>query len=120
MDLCACVSEYHRDVEGEVFQELSQVSYTRKYISLTTHSTRVLGDDVNDIYCFSVFFVFLSLGLCHTRTLKDITDLLELETRIFLRYPPKPCVLERIKRGSGIKDRDDKSSGIEILMTDGF
>ena len=28
--------------------------------------------------------------------------------------------LERMKRGSGIKDRDDRSSGIEILMTDDF
>ena len=28
--------------------------------------------------------------------------------------------LERIKHGSGIKDRDDKSSGIEILMTESF
>jgi hypothetical protein len=28
--------------------------------------------------------------------------------------------LERMKRGSGIKDRDDRSSGIEILMTDAF
>ncbi len=28
--------------------------------------------------------------------------------------------LERMKRGSGIKDRDDRSSGIEILMTDVF
>ena len=28
--------------------------------------------------------------------------------------------LERIKRGSGIKGRDDKSSGIEILMTEAF
>ena len=28
--------------------------------------------------------------------------------------------LERMKRGSGIKDRDDKSIGIEILMTDAF
>jgi hypothetical protein len=28
--------------------------------------------------------------------------------------------LERTKRGSGIKDRDDKSSVIEILMTDAF
>jgi hypothetical protein len=26
--------------------------------------------------------------------------------------------LERMKHGSGIKDRDDKSSGIEIRMTD--
>ncbi len=26
--------------------------------------------------------------------------------------------LERMKRGSGIKGRDDKSSGIEILMSD--
>jgi hypothetical protein len=26
--------------------------------------------------------------------------------------------LERMKRGSGIKDRDDKSSGIEIRMAD--
>ncbi len=26
--------------------------------------------------------------------------------------------LERMKHGSGIKDRDDKSSGIEIHMTD--
>ena len=26
-----------------------------------------------------------------SRTLKDITELLEVETRIFLRYPPKPC-----------------------------
>ena len=26
--------------------------------------------------------------------------------------------LERMKRGNGIKDRDDKSSGIEIRMTD--
>jgi hypothetical protein len=28
--------------------------------------------------------------------------------------------LERMKHGSGIKGRDDKSSGIEILMTDAF
>ena len=28
--------------------------------------------------------------------------------------------LERMKHGSGIKDRDDKSSGIEILMTEDF
>ena len=28
--------------------------------------------------------------------------------------------LERMKRGSGIKDRDDKSSGIGILMTETF
>ena len=28
--------------------------------------------------------------------------------------------LERMTRGSGIKDRDDKSSGIEILMTEVF
>ena len=28
--------------------------------------------------------------------------------------------LERTKRGNGIKDRDDRSSGIEILMTDTF
>ncbi len=28
--------------------------------------------------------------------------------------------LERMKHGSGIKDRDDKSSGIEILMSDAF
>ena len=26
--------------------------------------------------------------------------------------------MERIKRGNGIKDRDDKSNGIEILMTE--
>jgi hypothetical protein len=26
--------------------------------------------------------------------------------------------LERMKRGSGIKDRDDRSNGTEILMTD--
>jgi hypothetical protein len=25
-----------------------------------------------------------------------------------------------MKRGSGIKDRDDRSSGIEILMSDSF
>jgi hypothetical protein len=25
-----------------------------------------------------------------------------------------------MKRGKGIKDRDDKSNGIEILMTDAF
>ena len=28
--------------------------------------------------------------------------------------------LERMNHGSGIKDRDDKSSGIEILMTEDF
>ena len=28
--------------------------------------------------------------------------------------------LERIKRGNGIKDRDDKSNGIEILMSETF
>ncbi len=28
--------------------------------------------------------------------------------------------LERMKRGNGIKDRDDKSSGLEILMVDTF
>jgi hypothetical protein len=28
--------------------------------------------------------------------------------------------LERMKHGSGIKDRDDRSSGIEILMFDTF
>jgi hypothetical protein len=28
--------------------------------------------------------------------------------------------LERMKHGNGIKDRDDKSSGIEILMTETF
>ena len=28
--------------------------------------------------------------------------------------------LERMKRGSGIKDRDDKSNGIEILMSETF
>ena len=28
--------------------------------------------------------------------------------------------LERIKRGIGINGRDDKSSGIEILMTEAF
>jgi hypothetical protein len=28
--------------------------------------------------------------------------------------------LGRIKHGSGIKDRDDRSSGIEILMVDTF
>jgi hypothetical protein len=28
--------------------------------------------------------------------------------------------LERMKLGNGIKDRDDKSSGIEILMTESF
>jgi len=28
--------------------------------------------------------------------------------------------LERMKRGNGIKDRDNRSSGIEILMTDTF
>jgi hypothetical protein len=28
--------------------------------------------------------------------------------------------LERMKRGHGIKDRDDKSNGIEILMVDTF
>jgi hypothetical protein len=28
--------------------------------------------------------------------------------------------LERMKHGNGIKDRDDKSSGIEILMVESF
>ena len=28
--------------------------------------------------------------------------------------------LERMKHGSGIKERDDRSSGIEILMVDAF
>jgi hypothetical protein len=28
--------------------------------------------------------------------------------------------LERMKHGSGINDRDDRSRGIEILMTDAF
>ena len=28
--------------------------------------------------------------------------------------------LERMKHGSGMKDRDDKSNGIEILMSDAF
>ena len=28
--------------------------------------------------------------------------------------------LERMKHGSGIKDRDDRSYGIEILMSDAF
>jgi hypothetical protein len=28
--------------------------------------------------------------------------------------------LERMKRGHGIKDREDKSSGIEIFMVDTF
>ena len=28
--------------------------------------------------------------------------------------------LERMKRGSGIKDRDERPRGIEILMTDVF
>jgi hypothetical protein len=28
--------------------------------------------------------------------------------------------LERMKRGNGIKDRDDRSRGIEIIMTDVF
>jgi hypothetical protein len=28
--------------------------------------------------------------------------------------------LERMKHGNGIKDRDDRSSGIEILMSDAF
>ena len=28
--------------------------------------------------------------------------------------------LQRINRGSGIKDRDDRSIGIEILMVDSF
>jgi hypothetical protein len=28
--------------------------------------------------------------------------------------------LERIKHGNGIKDGDDRSNGIEILMTDTF
>ena len=28
--------------------------------------------------------------------------------------------LERMNRGSGIKDRDDRSSGIEIIMSDTF
>ena len=28
--------------------------------------------------------------------------------------------LERMKHGSGIKDRDDKSRGIEILVTEAF
>ena len=27
---------------------------------------------------------------------------------------------ERMKRGSGIKDRDERSKGIEILMADAF
>jgi hypothetical protein len=37
---------------------------------------------------------FLSFGVHTTvflRTLEDITDLPEFETRIFLDYPPKPC-----------------------------
>jgi hypothetical protein len=29
-------------------------------------------------------------------------------------------LLERMKRGSGIKGRDDRSSGMEILMTEVF
>ena len=28
--------------------------------------------------------------------------------------------LERMKHGRGIKDRDDRSNGIEILMSDNF
>jgi hypothetical protein len=36
--LCTCVSEYHRDGEGADLQELSLLSYTRKYISLTAES----------------------------------------------------------------------------------
>jgi len=28
--------------------------------------------------------------------------------------------LERMKRGNGTKDRDDRSSGIDILITDTF
>ncbi len=34
-DLCTCVREERRDGEGEVLKELSLLSYTRRYISLT-------------------------------------------------------------------------------------
>ncbi len=35
MDLCACVSEYHRDDgEGSGLEELDRLSYTLRYISL--------------------------------------------------------------------------------------
>ncbi len=38
MDLCACVSEYHRDGEGADWRELFRLSYTRRYISLAGES----------------------------------------------------------------------------------
>ncbi len=34
--------------------------------------------------------------------------------------PEDQMVVARMKHGSGIKDRDDKSRGIEILMVDDF
>jgi hypothetical protein len=44
MDLCECVIEYHRDDgEGEDFQEVTQFSYTRRYISLSVESDRDWG-----------------------------------------------------------------------------
>jgi hypothetical protein len=42
--LCTCVSEYHRDDgEGVVLEELTRLSYTRRFISLSVDSQR-MGD----------------------------------------------------------------------------
>jgi hypothetical protein len=37
-----------------------------------------------------------------------------------LKMPPGRGRFERMKRGNEIRGRDDRSSGVEILMTDGF
>ncbi len=39
--MCACVSEWHRVGEGAGLQDLSRLSYTRKYISLGRFSQRL-------------------------------------------------------------------------------
>jgi hypothetical protein len=41
--MCACLSEEHTDREGPGLEEVSRLSYTRKYISLTTDSVRGWG-----------------------------------------------------------------------------
>ena len=45
MDLCACVSENHRDDgKGPGWEEIDRLSYTRRYISSRGGFSQRLGD----------------------------------------------------------------------------
>ncbi len=81
--------------------------------------------DIHTIYCHTTIYVTVELthtNICHWNTLIYTVLIVDFQ------YQPHTCKslptikgrLGRMKRDSSIKDRYDKSRGIEILMSEAF